>query len=185
MTWGTWRLVCSWKCCRKSFACWEAPSDVSRASPWGCSCILLAHDVANRACTHHRVSQSRDMRTSSRNLRWIFAALDILTRLAGEGKLKSLLDLKPVVIFTLVWKASLDLNSCLWIFPFSGQEPNPEDAHFHSQGEGSQMCLGTSDFSQEPVFPPELSATWKSFYYLGWQHVSISVIKKQKFWAET
>lgn len=42
------------------------------------------------------------------------------------------------------------------------------------------MCLGMSDFSQEAVFPPELSATWKSFCYLEWQLVSISVIKKQK-----
>lgn len=41
------------------------------------------------------------------------AALDFLTRLAGEGKLKSLLDLKPIVVFMLVWKVSLDLNSCL------------------------------------------------------------------------
>lgn len=52
-----------------SFACWEAPSSGSRTSPWGYSCILLAYDVANRAHTHHRVSQSKDTRTSSRNLR--------------------------------------------------------------------------------------------------------------------
>lgn len=170
----TWRAVCS--CSHKNehgsatgniFACWGATSNVSRSSPWRNLCILLAHDVANRACTHHRVSESKDMWPSSRNLRWILAALDILTRLAGEGKLKSLLDLKPIVVFTLVWKVRLDLNSCLWICPGSGLEPKPEDVRFHSQGEGSQTCLGMSSFSQGLFFLQSFLLPGNPFDILG------------------
>ena len=167
VTWVTCRGACS--CSHKNehgsatgniFACWGATSNMSRSSPWRDLCILLAHDVANKACTHHRVSERKDMWPTSRNRRWILAALDVLTRLAGEGRLKSLWDLKPIVIFTLVWKVRLDLYFCWWICPSSGLESNSEDAHFRSQGEGSQRCLGMSGYSQGAVFPPEVSATW-------------------------
>lgn len=63
-------------------------------------------------------------------------------------------------------ESQLGFEFLLVNLPHLWARTKPRRCSSHSQGEGRQKCLGMSDFS-EAVFPPELSATWKSFL-LSW-----------------